>query len=364
MNGRLFFFCCILINGSAISFKSPAQAFSHLEKLSPTACDSAATRKSGTFKKVEDADAFNWESSFVPEMTSRTDALVEITKQAFPGTKGFDAEYLREMHKGSFVHDGPKVYDLNFLFLRFGCIYNIDPLTKKSVPTGQFNKATETGTWLYFHMNNPAVFFQSKEKMMIDGKEHEVYGTFPIAGTWKGMEVYGSPEFFSGETWTEQGSLWVLITRKNESAFVPVTRKQYLTAKLLLYDAQYLIDSAHTPVSRLQYVSKQYFDKRKHISDWLASSPPDSLNLPAIIYSQNDTDPCGEWFHPTHAKKGAPQRFVIARHEYWRLNEPNAAPQIIAMKFRYQMADFYSLMIKQQFERNFPLEKLQDLLDK
>jgi hypothetical protein len=58
-----------------------------------------------------------------------------------------------------------------------------------------FAPAGETDTWMYFAMNAPGVFFDSKEKLFIQGEEHAIYFTHPYVGKWKWRDVFGSPDF-------------------------------------------------------------------------------------------------------------------------------------------------------------------------
>jgi hypothetical protein len=52
------------------------------------------------------------------------------------------------------------------------------------------------------------------------------------------------------------------------------------------------------------------------------------------------------------------------RREYWRNNEEEAAPQTILLRFRYNLGSWKDIEIKKAFERGFPIEKLDALLDK
>ncbi len=381
-----------------------AQAFVSRVHFSPTACDSAASQQPGSFKKVADADAFDWDNSFVPELNRRTDQLLSVIKESFPGTKGFEASYFRLMFKYN-PAAAVRLYCLNLAFFTYGCKYTVDPVTKKSIPTGAFGVPSETGNWLYLYVNHPAVFFIHEEQMMFDGQAHNVYTTYPYIGEWKGHAAYGSPEFMTGEAWSTQGNFYVLITRKNEQLFTAVTRRQYLNGLLGNYESQYLADTASYAQSELnekKLINKEqqqlaggdktaavrikmaeddlknteqikesvlkkyqaaYLARKKNVSDYLAAAPADSLNLPAVVYSRSDTGNCREWFNPA-TNRGSAASFVTANHAYWHKGVDKAIPQAIVLKFRYQMGSWQGNMLKKQFAENFPMEKLQAMLDR
>ncbi len=341
------FLCCISIIICSAPVKG--QAFISQVKLKPGACDSAAMQMPGQFKKAEDNTFNYWNNAFAPAMTKRTDGIVAALKETFPGPKGFTGQYFREMFNQSFISNGPKAYIFTLMVLPFGGSCKIDPNTHRP-DTKEFTPAGETDDWMYFYVNYPGTFFDGTEKLMIQGKEHTLYSTHDYIGKWKGQDLFGSPEFFNGETWMATGNVWLMISRKDDKAFTHISRRQYLQALLDTYDEKYRKDDAGMKT-------------KQNILNYLQSQPPDSLKLPVLIYPHTNTDACEEWFNPK-VLKSLPHMLFAVRHQYWRNNEEEAAPQLITLRFRYNMGSWKDVEIKKIFAEHFPVEKLTAMLDK
>ncbi|MFT3700877.1 MAG: hypothetical protein QM802_00785 [Agriterribacter sp.] len=326
-----------------------AQAYIYPIKLNPTACDSAAAQMNGEFKKTDDYTFQYWNNSFVPAMTKRTDGFLCILKETFPQAKGFVANYYREMFNTTFIPNGPKAYMLTVAILPFGGPCQINPATHKP-DTKKFKPASETDTWIYCYVNNPASFFPRSEKMIIQGEQHTVYTSHPYIGKWKGYDLFGSPEFLNGETWTTTGNVWCMVTRENDKAFTQLSRRQYLQGLLDSNDEAY-------------WNTANGLQLKKNITTYLQTQPLDSLKLHVLLYSHRDTDNCEEWFNPK-AAKSPPSALFVSRHAYWHAGEEEGAAQMIVMRFRYNMGHWNDVEIKKTFQQRFPIDSLKDMLDK
>ncbi|MFT3933702.1 MAG: hypothetical protein QM726_08825 [Chitinophagaceae bacterium] len=341
-------FLLVLAGSLLLVSQASGQANIYPVNLQPGPCDKAAIDLPGNFKKVDDYTFNYWDNSFAPAMTKRTDAMLSLIKECFPGAKGFESDYYREMFKGSYAKEGPREYILtnNFLIIGGTCKLN----ASQQPDTKDFRPSTETDNWLYTYFNYPGTFFESTEKLMIQGQMHTIYKTHAYIGQWKGHALFGSPEFMNGEAWSTTGNVWLMITRDTGKAYLQINRRMYLQALLDTYDDNYQRDTAG-----------QHLKSR--IQQYLASQPIDSLKLPMLLYTHRDSDPVNDWFNPKTAKT-PPSMMFAPQHTYWRTNQDEAAPQMIVLRFRYAMGQWKNVELKKRFEKNFPLEKLAAMIDK
>ena len=238
MRQFLLFFCLMFLLFSI----AIGQANIYPVQLQAHPCDSAAIKLPGVFKKVEDYTFNYWDNSFAAAMTKRTDAVLSLIKECFPGAKGFESNYFREMFKGSYAKEGPREYILTTNFLLYGgaCTLN----ATRQPDTKNFKPAAETDNWLYTYFNYPGSFFESTEKLMIQGQLHTMYKTHPYIGQWKGHALFGSPEFLNGEAWSSTANVWLMMTRDTGKAYLQISRRMYLQALLDTYDEIYRRDTA------------------------------------------------------------------------------------------------------------------------
>ena len=95
----------------------------------------------------------------------------------------------------------------------------------------------------------------------------------------------------------------------------------------------------------------------------MASTPPDSLALPALVYGFRDGSDVKECFKP-HRPDQNPEMYVVDNPAYWHNNADKATPQLIVLKMQFSTQQWREYEVKKQFVANFPLEKFQALLDK
>ena len=330
-------------------FCTNGQVYTYPVNLQPGPCDKAAMELPGSFKKTDDYTFNYWDNSFAPAMTRRTDAMLFLIKECFPGAKGFESSYYREMFKGSYAKEGPREYILTTNFLLYGGTCSVNAASRQP-DTKNFKPASETDNWLYTYFNYPGSFFESTEKLMIQGQLHTIYRTRPYIGQWKGHALFGSPEFLNGEARSTTGNVWLMMTRDTGKAYLQISRRMYLQALLDTYDQDYQRDTAGQHLKR-------------NILQYLATQPTDSLKLPMLLYSHRDTDPISDWFNPKTIRT-PPSMLLAPQHQYWRTNQDPAAPQLIVLRFRYAMGQWKDVELKKRFEKNFPLENLAGLIDK
>ena len=112
--------------------------------------------------------------------------------------------------------------------------------------------------------------------------------------------------------------------------------------------------------------------KKRSLEQLLARSSERELNSPAFLKSgmvgTYDGDHLGGGKLQFNAlfsddEVGATQ-LLIANRDYWRTNQAKAAPQLITLIFSFNPGDVGSVAMKAELAEKFPIEKLQEMLDK
>jgi hypothetical protein len=209
------------------------------------------------------------------------------------------------------------------------------------------------------------------EEMKIDRREIRKMPV--VKGTWKGYPLY-TPETGSDAT-------MVILHREGILPYVPVTRKQYLDLSIIaisnMYDemivnidktSKAFIDAgmadAQTIKKNRENFQKQKKDAIKHYQDELATTTAAGLlDKPAII-DGGMGDPLTQQIFSTEEKGGT--MLVTENAAYFRKDIPKYVPQF--MIFKFGKGSWFSFTPNPDpmiaAEENFPIEKLQAMIDK
>lgn len=225
----------------------------------------------------------------------------------------------------------------------------------------------EDGSKLHISANILAGIFriitleEMAEVMQIEGRPIRMM--CPVTGKWKGYDVY-SPEVGSSQK-------IVLLHRKGILPYIPVTRKQYLDRcmayipKLFMTDPKVLelIPDKKERDEQIKKNEKLKDEVLKHYRDEMeATTKAELLDSPAIIFGYmcniSDTP-----IFATEAEGGS--MLVTENPAYIRNDLPKYIPQfftVLLEKYNYPfppVPDPYKVI-----EENFPIEKLQAMIDK
>ena len=349
----------------------------------------------------------------VQEVVTRLDIIHKLVLGIFPQPMGIDARWHRSLgyalfgNKVKFELNSSEVLNANPIgglpvasyyytsnFYRYSC-YN----KQNEIWTG-WPGETSNGIQVFANTISSLIGSGSPDTMTIDGRR--VTMRHPTKETWKGYELYHSQ---SGRT---HGSL--LIHRKGELPYIPVTRKQYLDRCIAhlnkLYD-QMIKDINDRPIrtveeqeaeknKKLEKFEKDFGKDPKKLKSavdyYLAgyeteqqrrdkeieqrikeknavlrryqdalekTMAADLLNSPAIIPLMI-YDPYTE---PVFSTEAEGNMLVTENPAYMRKDLPKYVPQFIVLKWGFQDWVGYQNMWK-IFEANFPVEKLQVMIDK
>ena len=105
--------------------------------------------------------------------------------------------------------------------------------------------------------------------------------------------------------------------------------------------------------------TRKYYDEEiKYIDDYFASASAETLEQPAIIDPKyNELK-----FRGTFGNDSNGTRLVAVGAKYFNTDLPRYVPQFMVLYWRWTR-DPVSLRFKEQFEKNFPLEKLKAMID-
>ena len=326
-------------------------------------------------------------SSQYNQLYSRLDKIAAMYQQAYPQPTGMQAKWYRSIRGAALVKNGPVPYQFNSLYLGWYCNQNLHKLMLGS----------ETGTWSYVYINSFGRFMTDqydKAAITVDGTE--VWMLPRKLGEWKGFPFY---EFSKNDK-------VVLITRNNQLPYKPVSRLQCLQALKKKVEEQKKIQldiDRKQPVRTdaeeeaakqkgLENVAKynrperveqrkadylknyktdqqrkeetiqlaeKYFNNRlKPIDDALNNLDKDELQKPAIV--DNNYNSSFKGF--TTEEKGG-RMMVFINTDYFNLKLPRYVPQLIVLYWSWDK-NGPALNFQKEFEENFPIAKLKEMIDK
>jgi hypothetical protein len=156
-----------------------------------------------------------------PQAIIRIDKMHSILKAACPELKGIEAKWNRMYSKTPLMENGPAPYQLQSAFFSYYCNKNV----KKLLLGG------ETAVWFYIYANQFSSFLDNVEEYVIQNQP--VYLLRKKAGEIKGYPVYEGDYNQRSNTGT-YFSRAIILTRNNQLPWIPVTKKEFLTAYISL----------------------------------------------------------------------------------------------------------------------------------
>ena len=209
------------------------------------------------------------------------------------------------------------------------------------------------------------------EEMRIDGREIRMMPV--IKGKWKGYTLY-TPERGSGET-------MVLLHREGMLPYIPVTRKQYLDLSIRhltnWYDkmiadmdknAKAFIDAGMTDPQTIKEGKEKFEIQKKDVlkyyqDELAATTAAGLLDTPAIIPGVMGDVSTIDPIFTTEAAGG--RMLATENPTYFRKDLSKYIPQFFVLSFeKYNWPFTPKEDPLQLVEENFPIEKLQAMIDK
>jgi hypothetical protein len=340
--------------------------------------DDAILSVKGSWKKRPDA---NMEYSKDPARVTRyIDSISRLFQATYPEPKGIEAGWYRSMGNPAFS-GAPTSYTFNSLYFSWFCSKEMHKMAL----------GDETGTWVWVFVNNLDAMIGR------DGWSIAVNG-FPIhtmpykSGRWKGYDTYHP----LGKS--ERGSC-IFLFRPGQLPWRPISQLEYLTAlKPFLEDLrkksmgpspeqqaaddqkeieriqknpdlkpelkQAMLNGIYDRQRQMrQYAANTklpdaYDQKIRLIDNYIHSASPAQLQSPAVLQS-NARDIFDGSF--SSEEKGG-SVLVIANPDYFNKQIPAYLPQCMVIYWTWDKGAA-SMDFKQKFEADFPVEKLQAMLE-
>lgn len=304
-------------------------------------------------------------------MLRRLDTVHQMLVKAYPVPTGFEAAWWKALLPVSFATDldgkkGIPVYSYIYYvhFNSYGCYQN--------KPRDLF--CCEPGTSTFDVTVNDFGYYGSSaggnEKMTINGLR--VFKRYPVKGSWKGYELVHIGDL-------ESTKRVVLLHRPGELPYIPVTRKQYLEFCLKYLDEfmDKLIKGMNdmpeaTPEQKKikdETIQRIVNNKKKTLQryedEMEKTKAANLLDSPAII-KEVATIHEGVPILSTEEDNGG----MLCTHNpaYIKKNLPKNVAQFIVVRWTWSefmpaggaAGKYYRKML----EENFPIEKLQAMIDK
>jgi len=337
----------------------------------------------GNWKKVPDANMRY--SKDQTAIISRIDHISELFKSAYPEPRGMEAAWYRTMDNESLISNGPVPYNFNSLYKAWYCNQHVH----KMLPGG------ETGTWAYVFVNSFDWFFSDRDDPLhihVNGKPVNLMPQ--KTGEWKGYPVY--------QTYFGEGrDHFIILTHHDQLPWKAISQEQYLQVirqrladqkkesssgyavneenikksiannqnnknlkeedkiKMNAFLQKQLDEIQKSQGENVAKANKYLDDKIAVIDDYIKKAGSATLQQPAIMDKKFVGDFTGTF--STEEKGG--KLLVILNTEYFNLKLPNYVPQMMILFWSWEK-NAPSQDFKKQFEENFPVEKLKDMLDK
>jgi hypothetical protein len=206
--------------------------------------------------------------------------------------------------------------------------------------------------------------FVDDDGWTIDGRP--IKTKMPIIGKWKGYDVMAT----KGGYYADQNNEWyILIPRNDMLPYIPVTRKQYLDKAIAyttkFYDqlnvfAEQITDQAEKEESKKRNTNTKNVTLKK-LQDELEKTKKDSLlNAPAVVRPDPLLMNEGPIFLP---ESGGGVMLTTENPDYFRKDLPAYIPQLFVLSWMWGTKK-WETNFRKAIEENFPIEKLQAMIDK
>lgn len=365
----------------------------------------------GRWKKEPDLPVFGSTNpiprSLFPEIFRRIDVSHQLLVEAYPQPTGVEASWVRILD-GELKFGQDKKYQKGIPVYSYVDVTSFPMYLCTAYHPKDVGLDGETPTWCKLYTNNLLALW---DPLMLD-TSNSVNGMpfhmrSPVKGTWKGYEVI----YVGGNRRA------VVLTRKGELPYIPVTRKQYLDycftwlnnffeknikagreipvrsleeqeaekkAALDKIDADYKNDPKRRDANRDYFLSGYGTDQQRrdeatnNIIKWRdeqikryeaelkKSREANLLDSPAIVLEPNTVRNDVPIF-TTEMEDG--KMLVTENAAYIRKDLPKYVPQFLVLVWSWddglpEYGGTAGLYFKKMFEANFPIEKLQAMIDK
>jgi len=311
---------------------------------------------------------------------NRVTQIHEFVKQIYPQPMGSDAFWRGDYSKSDFAHtikyvteDGRtqmeyvkrnQVEGWRYSFMLFDwiCSENANEMWNGYPDAGDGNSITVEANRLPV-LNGE---FMDDDGWTIDGRP--IKRKMPVIGTWKGYDVMG----VNGGYYADQNSVWyILIKRNGMLPYIPVTRKQYLDHAIAyattFYDKiiatnEQIPDKAERDETKNRSIKAKNDALRKLQNELEKTTRDGLLDATAVVRTDVLLMNEGPVFLP---EKDGGIMLVTDNPNYFRKDLPAYISQLFVLSWnRNPVKTKWETDFRKAIEENFPVEKLQAMIDK
>jgi hypothetical protein len=198
----------------------------------------------------------------------------------------------------------------------------------------------------------------------IDGRP--IKAKMPVIGNWKGYDVMAT----NGGYYADQNNEWfILITRNDMLPYIPVTRKQYLDRAIVYITKFYdnmIAFNEKTPDQTERDENKKRNIKEKDIAvknlqiELQKTTRDGLLDAPAVVRRDAHFQTEGPIFL---SESDGGVMLATENPDYFWKDLPAYVPQLFVLSWMWGK-EKWETDFRNAIKENFPIEKLQEMIDK
>jgi hypothetical protein len=318
-------------------------------------------------------------NNYAQEAMKRITAIHDLVKQIYPQPMGSDALWIKGYSISDFAYtikyvtqDGRTqkeylkrtqvegwTYGIN-LFAWFCSSENANEIWNGFPEAGGGNAITVYANYLPVLTGE----FFDDDVWTIDGRP--IKAKMPAIGNWKGYDVMAT----NGGYYADQNNEWlILITRKDMLPYIPVTRKQYLDRAIAyitkFYDQQIAFNEQIQEQTEKDENKKRYMKEKdiavKNLQNELQKTTNEGLlSTPAVVRRDAHFQTEGPIFL---SESDGGVMLTTENPNYFRKDLPAYIPQWFVLSWSWGIKK-WETDFRKAIEENFPIEKLQAMIDK
>lgn len=316
-----------------------------------------------------------------PLIYQRTNTISSLILQTFPEVRGSDPSWYAAILGKPYFQGGPSPYQYSCLFK----YYYYNTAYKKLMPHA------EPGTGATAYVNGFRFLIEPTGLIaVINDRQKEIYEVCNTSGEWKGYPVYRVNDN------SYKNYQMILLTKNGQLPWKAVSQIQYLQAyrSMRLQETKKITDQIDKGIAQgKKDLEKMRADKRftenviaagqkaydmqvakrdaniklatdllekdlKAVDDYINSASPETLRQQAVIPLLYGHKVWRGFADPSDKKA---QKIVYIDQSYFDKNLPTYEPQFITLTW-YWMNATGSLFFKEEFEKKFPVDKLQAMI--